>query len=129
MSSDRGTARRLGSGGRGGSAADASEDALDNLRQAFKARLIEDRARFVALRDALEARQVPPEAIIAELRNRAHKVRGGAAIFEMRDLAATACALEDAALAASCQVKQGESAIQGPLDALIDFLGRCASQD
>ena len=99
-----------------------ADDPLDQLRQAFNKRLIEDRARFVALREALEARQVPPEAIIAELRFRAHKVRGGAAIFEMRDLSATACALEEATIVASAQVKEGEAVVQAPLAALIDFL-------
>jgi HPt (histidine-containing phosphotransfer) domain-containing protein len=119
MAAERNTARRTGT------AADAgSGDGLDGVRQAFNARLVQDRERFVALRSALEARQVPPEAIIAELRNRAHKVRGGAAIFEMRELAATACALEEAAIAASVQVKQGEAMVVAPLATLIDFLAR-----
>jgi HPt (histidine-containing phosphotransfer) domain-containing protein len=117
MAAERNAARSVGTG-----PASGSGDALDGVRQAFNARLVQDHERFAALRRALEVRQVPPEAIIAELRNRAHKVRGGAAIFEMRELAATACALEEAAIAASVQVKQGEAMVMAPLATLIDFL-------
>ncbi|HEX3848103.1 MAG TPA: Hpt domain-containing protein [Steroidobacteraceae bacterium] len=117
MAAERNAARRAGTG-----AAAGTGDALDGVRQSFNARLIQDHERFVALRAALRARQVPPEAIIAELRNRAHKVRGGAAIFEMRELAATACALEEAAIAASVQVRQGEAMVEAPLASLINFL-------
>jgi HPt (histidine-containing phosphotransfer) domain-containing protein len=119
MAAERNAARKTGPGAPAG-----SDDALDGVRKSFNARLVQDHERFVALRAALQARQVPPEAIIAELRNRAHKVRGGAAIFEMKELAATACALEEAAIAASVQVKRGDAMVEAPLATLIEFLAR-----
>jgi len=116
MGADRNVARRMDPPGA------ESDDPLEKLRRAFIVRLGEDRVRFLALRAALGARQVPPEAIVAELRARAHKMRGAAAIFEMRELCAAASLLEDATIAASVQVKQGEAMVEAPLGALIDFL-------
>src|SRR6266851_4889127 len=76
-------------------------DGLDELRLAFHARLLSDRVQFVTLSAALARAEESPAWIFQDLQFRAHKIRGGAAIFEIAELEAAAGALEQAAVAAS----------------------------
>jgi HPt (histidine-containing phosphotransfer) domain-containing protein len=75
-------------------------DGLEELRAAFVARLLSDRVQFVALSAALAHAEEDAGSIFLDLRDRAHKIRGAAAVFEIAALAAAARALEIAAIAA-----------------------------
>jgi HPt (histidine-containing phosphotransfer) domain-containing protein len=76
-------------------------DGLEELRVAFHARLQSDRAHFATLSAALARAEESPGWIFQDLQFRAHKIRGGAAIFEIFKVEAAAFALEQAAISAS----------------------------
>jgi HPt (histidine-containing phosphotransfer) domain-containing protein len=78
-----------------------SSDGLEELRLAFHARLQSDRVHFTTLSAALARAEESPGWIFQDLQFRAHKIRGGAAIFEIAKVEAAAFALEQAAIAAS----------------------------
>jgi hypothetical protein len=77
------------------------EDGFENLRHAFHARLESERVHFVSLSAALARAEENPSWIFEDLQFRAHRLQGGAAIFEVADVAQAACALEEAAVSAS----------------------------
>jgi len=58
-------------------------DGLEELRLAFHARLQSDRVHFATLSAALARAEESPGWIFQDLQFRAHKIRGGAAIFEI----------------------------------------------
>jgi hypothetical protein len=75
-------------------------DGLEELRAAFLAKLHNERVQFVALSAALARAEEDADCIFLDLRDRAHKIRGGAAVFEIPELASAARTLEIAAIAA-----------------------------
>jgi HPt (histidine-containing phosphotransfer) domain-containing protein len=104
------------SGGRG---VDSEE-----LRVAFHARLQSERVHFVTLSAALARVEESPTWIFHDLRDRAHKLRGTAAIFEMDEVAAAARSLEKAAASASMShADNTDSAVWTALVALVRLMG------
>lgn len=79
----------------------AAEDGFENLRHAFHARLESERVHFVSLSAALARAEENPAWIFEDLQFRAHRLQGGASIFEVTDVAKAAHALEQAAVCAS----------------------------
>jgi HPt (histidine-containing phosphotransfer) domain-containing protein len=99
-------------------------DGLDELRLAFHARLQSDRVHFVTLSAALARAEESPGWIFQDLQFRAHKIRGGAAIFEIAEVAAAACALEQAAISASmAHADNGDAGVWSALVALVQVMG------
>ena len=73
---------------------------FDGLREAFYVRLQGERLFLIALCGGLLLAEGDPTAIVRDLASRAHRIQGGAAIFEFREIAEAANALEQAAKAA-----------------------------
>lgn len=110
--------RRRGSPGAGG-------DSFGELQLAFRARLRSERVHFVTLSAALADAVESPASIFRDLGFCAHKTRGGAAIFEMPEVAAAACALEQAAAsAADSRADSADAAVWAALAALVRLLGQ-----
>lgn len=104
--------------------ADSPEDSFEEIREAFCARLQSERTHFLALNSALRRTDESPTSILDELRNRAHRLSGTAAIFEFAGVATAARALELAVVSASASlVKATEPAIGRALDALVRLIG------
>jgi HPt (histidine-containing phosphotransfer) domain-containing protein len=82
-------------------AVDVVEDGFESLRHAFHARLESERVHFVSLSAALARAEENPSWIFEDLQFRAHRLQGGASIFEVMDVAQAAHALEEAAVSAS----------------------------
>ena len=98
--------------------------ALDDLRVAFQGKLPSERAHFVALSAALARAEDGPGPIFNELRNRAHKIRGSAAVFQMAQVASATGALEIAAIAATVShADNTDAAVWTALVALVRLLG------
>ena len=72
----------------------APEDAFEELRAEFHERLKAERTRFLALSAALRDEKAGRSNILQELRTRAHRLSGTAAIFEVTGVAVLARALE-----------------------------------
>jgi hypothetical protein len=90
-------------GQRRAAAVSAPDDGFDELRGEFFERLKAERLRFLILNAAL-ARNEPERAVVLqELRSRAHRLSGTAAIFEVTGVAVLARALELAVDAAAVQ--------------------------
>jgi hypothetical protein len=103
----------------------AGGDDFDDLQLAFRARLQSERVRYVALSAALARAEESPASIFRDLEFCAHKTRGGAAIFAMPEVAAAACALEQAAMAAASSNAEGVDApVWAALVALVRLLGQ-----
>jgi HPt (histidine-containing phosphotransfer) domain-containing protein len=104
--------------------------ALDDLRMVFRGKLQSERAHFVALSAALARAEDGPGPVFNELRNRAHKMRGSAAVFEMPQVASAAGALEVAAIAATVShADNTDAAVWTSLVALVRFLGTLDTGD
>jgi HPt (histidine-containing phosphotransfer) domain-containing protein len=102
-----------------------SGDNFEDLRSAFYARLQLERVHFVTLSAAFARTAEDPAWIFGDLRDRAHKIRGGAAIFEIPDVTAAACALELAAISATMShANNGDAAVWTALVALVELMGR-----
>jgi HPt (histidine-containing phosphotransfer) domain-containing protein len=102
----------------------ADDIGLDDLRVVFQAKLQGERAHFVALSAALARAEDGPGPVFNELRNRAHKMRGSAAVFEMAQVASAAGALEMAAIAATVShADNTDAAVWTSLVALVRYLG------
>ena len=80
---------------------EAVEDGFENLRHAFHARLESERVHLVSLSAALARAEENPAWIFDDLQFRAHRLQGGALIFEVTDVAQAAHALEEAAVCAA----------------------------
>jgi hypothetical protein len=81
--------------------AQVQADGFESLRHAFHAGLEGERVRFVSLSAALARAESNPSWIFDDLQFRAHRLQGGAAIFEVANVAVAAGALEQAAVCAS----------------------------
>jgi hypothetical protein len=100
------------------------DDGLEELRVVFEGKLQSERAHFVALSAALARVEGSPGPVFSELRNRAHKMRGSAAVFEMAQVASVAGSLEIAAIAATVShADNTDAAVWTALVALVRLLG------
>jgi hypothetical protein len=101
----------------------ADDDELEELRAVFEGKLQSERAHFVALSASLARAEGSPGPVFSELRNRAHKLRGGAAVFEMDQVASAAGSLEIAAIAATVNHSDNtDAAVWTALVALVRLL-------
>lgn len=99
-------------------------DGLEELRAAFLAKLHNERVQFVALSAALARAEEDADSIFLDLRDRAHKMRGGAAVFEIPELASAARALEIAAIAAGAAgAGNNDDEVWDALVALVRLMG------
>jgi HPt (histidine-containing phosphotransfer) domain-containing protein len=106
------------------------DDGLEGLRVVYEGKLQSERAHFVALSAALARVEGSPGAVFSELRNRAHKMRGSAAVFEMAHVASVAGSLEIAAIAATVShADNTDAAVWTTLVALVRLLGTLDSGD
>jgi HPt (histidine-containing phosphotransfer) domain-containing protein len=98
-------------------------DNFQELRASFYARLKLECVHFVTLSATLARTDEDPAPIFSELRDRAHKIRGSAAMFEIADVAAAACALELASISATTSdASNGDAAVWTALVALVELL-------
>ena len=106
-------------------------DDFDGLRDVFYARLQSERVHLVTLSAALASIDENPARIFDDLVFRAHRLRGGATIFEVAEVAAAANALEQAAIAASMShANNTDTAVWTALVALVRLMGTTdAKQD
>jgi HPt (histidine-containing phosphotransfer) domain-containing protein len=102
---------------------DPSIDSFEEIRAAFCVRMQSERLHFVALNEALGLADEIPMPILDDLRNRAHRLSGTAAIFEFGGIAAAARALELTATEASTQTSRCEPAVSMALSALVGLIG------
>jgi HPt (histidine-containing phosphotransfer) domain-containing protein len=78
--------------------------------------------RFVALNEALGLTDEIPTPILDDLRNRAHRLSGTAAIFEFSGIAAATRTLELTATSASSHRGDSEPAVSMALAALVRLI-------
>jgi HPt (histidine-containing phosphotransfer) domain-containing protein len=84
-----------------------------------------DRMHFATLSAALARAEDSPAWIFQDLQFRAHKIRGGAAIFEIAEVEAAASALEQAALSASMSnANNTDAAVWTALIGLVRLIGK-----
>jgi HPt (histidine-containing phosphotransfer) domain-containing protein len=82
-------------------AAEIVDDGFEDLRNVFRERIESERVHLVSLSAALARAEDDAAWIFEDLQFRAHRLQGGASIFELPDLARAAHALEQAAVSAS----------------------------
>lgn len=105
-------------------AAEVVEDGFENLRHAFQARLESERVHFVSLSAALARAEENPSWIFEDLQFRAHRLQGGASIFEVDDVARAAHALEEAAVCASkSRADNTDEKVWAALVTLVQLMG------
>ena len=98
---------------------------MQDLCRAFHIRLRGDRSCLVALGEALACIEGDPASAFEELRLRAHKLRGTAAIFEIAEIRDAARALEMAAATAAMAHARGTDVqVRASLEALLCVLAR-----
>lgn len=103
---------------------------LEDLRVVFQGKLQSERAHLVALSAALARADDSPGPVFNELRNRAHKMRGSAAVFGMEQVASAAGSLEVAAIAATVShADNTDAAVWTALVALVRYLGTLDTGD
>jgi len=103
----------------------APGDGFDELRLAFHARLQNDRVHFATLSAALARAEASPAWIFQDLQFRAHKIRGGAAIFEIAEVESAAAALEQAAICACMSnANNTDAAVWTALVGLVRLMGK-----
>jgi hypothetical protein len=104
------------------------EDSFESLRQAFHARLESERVHFVSLSAALARAEENPAWIFEDLVYRAHRLQGGAAIFEESEVARAAGKLENAAvMAAQSRADNTNEEVWAALEALVKLMGSLES--
>jgi mevalonate pyrophosphate decarboxylase len=104
------------------------EDRFESLRQAFHARLESERVHFVTLSAALARAEENPARIFEDLVYRAHRLQGGAAIFEESAVALAAGKLESAAVvAAQSRADNTNEEVWAALEALVKLMGNLES--
>ena len=102
----------------------ASGDGLDELRMVFHARLQGERVHLATLSAALARAEENPVWIFQDLKFRAHKIRGGAAILEIAGVGAAAGALELAAASAiASNAENTDDAVWAGLVELVRVIG------
>jgi hypothetical protein len=112
----------------GAAAAIDRDDSFENLRQAFHARLESERVHFVTLSAALARAEENPVRIFEDLVYRAHRLQGGAAIFEESEVARAAGKLESAAVvAAQSRAGNTDEGVWTALEALVKLMGSLES--
>jgi chemotaxis protein histidine kinase CheA len=105
------------------------DDGFAELRESFRTRLGSERIHFVALSSALVNAVGVPTQVLNDLRNRAHRLSGTSAIFELVDIARAARALELAVDAALVSPAHDTAAcICTALDALVNLIESLGSQ-
>jgi hypothetical protein len=102
---------------------DPAIDSFEEIREAFCVRMQSERLHFVALNEALGMASEIPAPVLNDLRNRAHRLSGTAAIFEFSGIAAAARALELTATAACARASASEPAVLTALTALVRLIG------
>lgn len=103
---------------------EAAEDGFESLRHAFHARLESERVHLVSLSAALARAEENPTWIFEDLQFRAHRLQGGASIFEVTDVAKAAHALEEAAVCASqSRADNTDEKVWEALVALVQLMG------
>lgn len=108
----------------------APDDEMDGLRAMFNARLKSERLHFVVLSAELARADNDPQAIFEDLKFRAHRLQGGAAIFEMAEMAAAADALEQAADAAkTANADHTDENVWTALDSLVGLIDNLQRSD
>jgi hypothetical protein len=105
-----------------GEPAPPPEDDFDVLRNAFTARLQNERVHFTALGTALAGRDANYDKIFGDLVFRAHRLRGAAEIFEEVDVARAAEALEEAAAAVKSPIKSSDAVIRAVLERMVNVI-------
>jgi len=104
------------------------DDGFESLRQAFHARLESERVHFVTLSAALARAEENPVRIFEDLVYRAHRLQGGAAIFEESEVALAAGKLESAAvMAAQSRAGNTDEEVWAALEALVKLMGNLES--
>jgi chemotaxis protein histidine kinase CheA len=104
------------------------DDSFESLRQAFHARLESERVHFVTLSAALARAEENPVRIFEDLVYRAHRLQGGAAIFEEAEVARAAGKLENAAVvAAQSRADNTNEEVWAALEALVKLMGNVES--
>jgi Hpt domain len=99
-------------------------DGFENLRQAFHARLESERVHFVTLSAALARAEGNAVWIFEYLGYRAHRLQGGAAIFQVSEVAVAASKLESAAvIAAQSHAANTDEDVWSALEALVKLMG------
>ena len=102
----------------------SKEDSFESLRRAFHARLESERVHFVTLSAALARAEESPVWIFEDLVYRAHRLQGGAAIFEESAVALAAGKLESAAgMAAQSRAGNTDEEVWAALEALVNLMG------
>ena len=105
-----------------------SEDPFEELRDLFFSRLRTERVRLTELAAALAHAEGDPVHTYEEIRLFAHRLRGGAAIFETPEVGVAANALEQAAASAlEAHADTSYASVRTALDDLLDRLVPCAS--
>jgi HPt (histidine-containing phosphotransfer) domain-containing protein len=102
-----------------------SVDSFEEIRAAFCLRLQSERLHFAALNEALGLAEEIPTPILDDLRNRAHRLCGTAAIFEFSGISAAARELERSATAAavaSAPARNSERGVSTALAALVSLI-------
>jgi HPt (histidine-containing phosphotransfer) domain-containing protein len=106
-----------------------ANDSFEEIRGAFCVRLQSERTHFLVLDKALACSPESPAAILDDLRNRAHRLSGTAAIFEFAAIAAAARALELTVVSAATPHAGGmKLSIRAALDALVALIGNLENQ-
>ena len=105
-----------------------SEDSFEELRDLFFSRLRTERVRLTELAAALAHAEGDQVHTFEEIRLVAHRLRGGAAIFETPEVGVAANALEQAAASAlGAHADTSCAFVRTALDDLLDRLAPCAS--
>jgi HPt (histidine-containing phosphotransfer) domain-containing protein len=114
--------------GAGKPAAAFEDDSFENLRRAFHSRLESERVHFATLSAALAHAEENPLCIFENLAYRAHRLQGGAAIFEEPEVAIAAHRLENAAeVAAQSRAENTDEEVWSALQALVMVMGNIES--
>jgi hypothetical protein len=101
----------------------APSDSFEEIREAFCIRLQSEKIHFAALNAALACTRECPTPILDDLRNRAHRLSGTAAIFEFAAVAAAARLLElTVVTAGDSRTGNAEPGISTALDALVHLI-------
>ena len=101
----------------------ATGDPFEELRELFLARLRTDRVRLTALAEVLSRAQGDPVHTFEDMQLFAHRLRGGAAIFETPEVGIAANALEQAAASASvAHADSSDASVWRALENLLDRL-------
>jgi hypothetical protein len=114
---------------RNSAASEANDDGFESLRHAFQARLESERVHFVTLSAALARADENPSWIFEDLQYRAHRLQGGAAIFDESEVALAAGVLEEAAVsAAKSRADNTDERVWAALVQLVRLMGDRTAQ-